>query len=307
MIATTQTTDTLLMVRPGQFRKNEETAIDNYFQEDVGGRHLAISATREFDHFVTTLTDFGLNTLVLQDDGHLDTPDSIFPNNTISFHKRTAVIYPMFAQNRRRERQLNPLGALASWGLIYDDIIDYSKHEEQNIFLEGTGCLILDRINRIAYCSLSARAHAPLIHQFCLDLGYEAFIFQANQTVGNLRKPIYHTNVMMAIGTHFAQICLDSIDNVLERDKLIHRLETSGKTILPISEDQMNHFAGNILEVCSTSGSPGIVMSSQAYRSLNRSQIDQLESFGTIIHSPLDTIEAAGGGSARCMIAEVFY
>ena len=253
------------------------------------------------------LNNFGLNTLVLQDDGSLNTPDSIFPNNTISFHKRTAVVYPMFAENRRRERQLRPVEALAKWGLTYDDIIDYSGQEEQKIFLEGTGCLILDRINRIAYCSLSARAHATLIHQFCLDLGYDPFIFQANQSVDGLRKPIYHTNVMMAVGTHFAQICADSIDNLLERKEILQRLASSGKKVLTISEDQMNHFAGNILEVRSTSGAPGIVMSTQAYNSLSTLQRDQLAAFGSIIHAPLDAIEAAGGGSARCMIAEVFY
>lgn len=303
----TQTTDTLLLVRPSRFRKNEETAINNYFQEDIVGKDIATAATREFDNFVQVLTDFGLNTLVLQDDGELNTPDSIFPNNTISFHKRTAVIYPMFAENRRRERQLQPIRALANWGINYEDIVDYSGHEKQDIFLEGTGCLILDHINRIAYCSLSARAHATLIHQFCLDLGYDPFIFQANQSVGSLRKPIYHTNVMMAVGTHFAQICLQSIDNLMEREAIKQRLADSGKTIIEISEQQMNHFAGNILEVRSTSGTTGIVMSSQAYRSLSTLQVEQLESFGTIVHAPLDTIETAGGGSARCMIAEVFY
>lgn len=304
---TSQTTDTLLLVRPSKFRKNEETAINNYFQDDIENVDIARLALSEFDGFVQTLTDFGLNTLVLQDPGILDTPDSIFPNNCISFHKRTAVLYPMFAENRRRERELDPIKSLANWGLTYDDIIDYTPFEQKGIYLESTGCLILDRVQRIAYCSLSARAHAILIHQFCLDLGYDPFIFQANQTVGNLRKPVYHTNVMMAVGTHFAQVCLESIDNSYERHALIERLESSGKTIVDISQDQMMHFAGNILEVKSVSGKPGIVMSSQAYRSLRNDQLELLSNWGEIIHAPLDTIEAAGGGSARCMLAEVFY
>lgn len=294
------------MVRPRYFRKNEETAINNYFQEDLPGLNIAPLAIEEFDGLVKALNDFGVQTHVLQDDGQHDTPDSIFPNNTLSFHGDTVAVYPMFAQNRRRERQLQPLAFLNSQGLTFPNKVDYSSWEEQNIFLEGTGCLILDRINRVAYCSLSARAQAPLIHQFCLDFGYEPLIFQANQSVAGLRKPIYHTNVMMTIGTHFAQVCLDTIDNPLERDNLIEKLTACKKTIIPITEDQMNQFAGNILEVVGTGGKVGIVMSSQAYDSLTGEQIDQLSTFGSIIHAPLPNIEAAGGGSARCMIAEIF-
>ncbi|HLT86043.1 MAG TPA: arginine deiminase-related protein [Sphingobacterium sp.] len=302
-----QTTDTLLLVRPFRFRKNEETAINNYFQEDLLSPLATQQAQKEFDNFVNALNTHKINTFVMQDEGEFDTPDSIFPNNCISFHKRTAVRYPMFAENRRRERKLNYLGALQQWGLTFDDIIDYTDFERENRFLEGTGSLILDRINRIAYCALSPRADAGIAHQFCLDLGYELFIFEAKQTIGGLRKPIYHTNVMMSIGTQFAVVCTDSIDNRHEKRNLIKRLEETGKTIVDISEDQVRSFAGNILEVRSVTGDPSIVMSSQAYQSFTTEQRSLLCSWGQIIHSPLDTIERGGGGSARCMLAEVFY
>lgn len=302
-----QTTDTLLLVRPFRFRKNEETAINNYFQEDLLSSLSAQHAQKEFDNFVSTLNLHKINTLVIQDEGAFDTPDSIFPNNCISFHKQTAIFYPMFAENRQRERKLGYLEALKQHGLTFDIIIDYTGFEEENRFLEGTGSLILDRINRIAYCALSPRADAGIAHQFCLDLGYELTIFEANQTVDGLRKPIYHTNVMMSLGTHFAVICTDSIDNTYEKATLIKQLEETGKTVVEISEEQVSSFAGNILEVKSTIGEPYIVMSTQAYHSFTTEQLSLLRSWGQIIHSPLDTIERGGGGSARCMLAEVFY
>ncbi len=302
-----QTTDTLLLVRPSDFRKNEETAINNFFQEELSLDDASARAKGEFDAFVKQLTDHKINALVLQDEGHFDTPDSLFPNNCISFHKRTAVVYPMFAVNRRRERQLDYLRALANWGLIYDDVIDYTSHEAEERFLEGTGSLILDRVNHIAYCSLSARADAGLVHEFCLDMGYEPHIFEAFQTVDGLRKPIYHTNVMMSVGTKFAVVCLDSIDSGHFRQLLVDRLVQSGKTIVEISEEQMQHFAGNILEVQATDGTAYIVMSSQAYHTFTPAQRQSLESWAKILHAPLDTIETGGGGSARCMLAEVFY
>lgn len=302
-----QTTDTLLLVRPYRFRKNEETAINNYFQEDLLSSLSAQQAQKEFDNFVHALNTNNINTLVIQDEGKYDMPDSIFPNNCVSFHKRTAVLYPMFAENRRRERTLNYVHALQQQGFTFESIIDYTDFEKENRFLEGTGSLVLDHVNRIAYCALSPRADAGIAHQFCLDMGYEIFIFEANQTVDGLRKPIYHTNVMMSIGTQFAVVCTDSIDNKYEKRNLIKRLEESGKTIVDISEEQVGSFAGNILEVQSTAGDPCIVMSSQAYRNFTTEQLNLLYSWGQIIHSPLDTIERGGGGSARCMLAEVFY
>ncbi|TDS14935.1 citrulline utilization hydrolase CtlX [Sphingobacterium paludis] len=302
-----QTTDTVLLVRPYRFRKNEETVVNNYFQADITAHNAAELALQEFDRFVEQLSDHKINTLVLQDEGLFDTPDSVFPNNCISFHKRSAVLYPMFADNRRRERQLNYVEALEKWGLAFDDLIDYTAYEREHRFLEGTGSLILDRVKRIAYCALSPRADAGIVHQFCLDLGYDPFIFEANQTVDGLRKAIYHTNVMLSIGTAFAVVCLEAVDNLLAREQLITRLQDSGKSIVEISEQQMTNFAGNILEVHAITGEPHIVMSTQAYHSFTAAQIKELEKYGCIIHSPLGTIEQGGGGSARCMVAEVFY
>lgn len=302
-----QTTDTLLLVRPFDFRKNEETAVNNFFQGDPTGAGIASRAQAEFDGFVKLLKDHNINTLVVQDEGEFDTPDSVFPNNGISFHQHTAVLYPMFAENRRRERSLNLLDKLKRWGFTFDNVIDYTPYEQEGRFLEGTGSLILDRVNRIAYCSLSPRADAGIAHQFCIDFGYEPFIFEANQSVEGIRKPIYHTNVMMSVGTRFVAVCLDSIDNSYHRDRLIQRAKKTGKAVFEISEAQMMAFAGNILEVKSVSGDPYIVMSTQAYESFTSPQHQALNRWGKIIHGPLDTIETAGGGSARCMIAEVFY
>ncbi|RZF60256.1 citrulline utilization hydrolase CtlX [Sphingobacterium corticibacterium] len=302
-----QTTDTLLLVRPSRFRKNEETAVNNYFQEDVSDPNRTLRAQQEFDSFVDQLHTHNINTLVIQDGGEYDTPDSIFPNNCISFHQQTVVLYPMFAENRRRERKLGYLQALKQRGLTYNRIINYTRFEKENRFLEGTGSLILDRVARIAYCSLSPRASADMVHQFCLDLDYEPFIFVANQTVDGLRLPIYHTNVMLSVGTHFAVLCTESIDNRAEKERLIRRLQETGKAVIAISEEQMHNFAGNILEVKSTTGKPHIIMSSRAFRAFNTDQLNQLHVWGSIIHSPLTIIEKAGGGSARCMLAEVFY
>ena len=302
-----QTTDTLLLVRPFQFRKNEETAVNNYFQEDLKSPNEALQAEHEFDNFINTLNTNKINTLVIQDEGKFDTPDSIFPNNCISFHNQTAVLYPMFAENRRRERKLDYLKALQQKGLLFDRIIDYTDFETQNRFLEGTGSLILDRENKVAYCALSPRADADIAQKFCQDLGYELFIFEAKQTINGMRKPIYHTNVMMSIGIKFVILCAESIDNRAEKRHLISRLENTGKTILTISEAQMHSFAGNILEVKSKTGVPYIIMSTQAYESFTVEQRSFLESCGKILHSPLNTIEKGGGGSARCMLAEVFY
>lgn len=302
-----QTTDTLLLVRPFSFRKNEQTAVNNYFQEDLAENNLDALAKAEFDHFVTILNAAKVNTLILQDNGEWDTPDSIFPNNCFSTHQGTAVKYPMFAVNRQLEHQLDHIGFLQSQGFAIDRIVDYREYAKDNRFLEGTGCLILDRVHRIAYCSLSDRADEKLIHLFCKDMDYQACIFQAKQTVGQERLPIYHSNVMLSVGTHFAVVCLSSIDDTDERNRLVQQLESTGKTIIAISAAQMNGFAGNILEVSSSEGKPLIVMSSTAYNSFTADQRILLESFGELIHAPLDSIETCGGGSARCMLAEVFY
>ena len=302
-----QTTDTLLLVRPFSFRKNEQTAVNNFFQNEVSPDSANAEAQAEFDYFVKQLQQANINTLVLQDNGNWDTPDSIFPNNCLSTHQGTAVLYPMFAENRRLERNIDYIAHLEKMGFKIDRIVDYSSYEQENLFLEGTGCLILDRVNRIAYCSLSDRADESLVHQFCADFDYQACIFEAKQTAGGERKAIYHTNVMLSIGRHFAVICLDSIDDHAQREKVIKQLQDGGREIIAISETQMQHFAANILEVKSTTGEPCIIMSSVAYKSFSAQQREALERHGKLIHAPLHTIETGGGGSARCMLAEIFY
>lgn len=303
-----QTTNRILLVRPFRFRKNEETAVNNYYQQDLedsSAKEIAKQAIQEFDDFAALLQNNGIETIVLQDRQDFDTPDSIFPNNVISFHQDKLVFYPMFAENRRLERNLIKDYLLAE-NQTQIEWLDYSPFENEHIFLEGTGCLILDRVHKKAYCSISPRASAELVHQFCLDFDYQPIIFEAFQTVGELRLPIYHTNVMLSIGQSFAVICLDSIDNIQHQNLVLESLREEQKEIILISEEQVAQFAGNILEVKSSDNTARIVMSSQAYHAFRPEQITQLEKYGKIVHSPLETIETCGGGSARCMMAEIF-
>ncbi|GAA4521027.1 citrulline utilization hydrolase CtlX [Sphingobacterium thermophilum] len=302
-----QTTSHILMVRPGSFRTNEETAVNNFFQDQTNEEKNANGlAQQEFDNTVDILRSEGIEVFVLQDSGEYDTPDSLFPNNIISFHGDRAILYPMFAPNRRREHLLQPLAFLKSQGISYSEVLDYTPFVEENLFLEGTGVLVLDRINRIAYCSLSERANEELVHLFCKDNEYIPIIFHATQLIDNKREPVYHTNVMMALGTSFCVICLDSILAEQEKSKVIQALINTNKTIITISEAQMNHFCGNILELHSIDGQPLIVMSEQAYKTFTKEQKDQLSLFGKIVTAPIYTIERLGGGSLRCMIAEIF-
>lgn len=302
-----QTTHSILMVRPAAFRMNEETAVNNYFQSEGGQtERVADLALAEFDNFVQVLKDAGVKVFVVQDTGEFDTPDSLFPNNVISFHHNKAILYPMFAENRREERKLNYLGKLDQAGFHFEKTEDYTAYEDRKQFLEGTGVLILDRDHKIAYCSISDRADEDLLHVFCKDQGYKPFMFYATQEVDGQFLPIYHTNVMMSVGKNFCLICLDTVRDARERNNLENLLIMSGKEIIAITEDQMNHFAGNILEVKNITGDPLICMSSQAYEALDDETIERLEKHGRIIHAPLYSIEKFGGGSARCMMAEIF-
>lgn len=304
-----QITNTILMIRPAAFRMNEQTAVNNYFMEEVKATHKAINAKaqQEFDSFVSLLMAKGVNVIVLQDTLEQDTPDSIFPNNWISFHADgTVVLYPMFAENRRKERREDILDVLEENGFIINEIMDYTSAEDAGIFLEGTGSIILDRVHKKAYCALSERADESLFIEFCEDFDYLPVIFTANQTVNGKRVPIYHTNVMMALGEKLAIICLDAIDDPKERRNVLDHLKESQKHVLPISEDQMHHFAGNMLEVLGKNDQRLLVMSTAAYNSLTKDQLTEIEKHGHILHSSLETIETCGGGSARCMMAEVF-
>ncbi|TLF43313.1 amidinotransferase [Maribacter aurantiacus] len=304
-----QITNTILMIRPVNFRMNEQTAVNNYFMEDLDEKNNQINqkAQDEFDAFVSTLRSAGVNVIVVDDTIDPDTPDSIFPNNWISFHENGTVgVYPMFAENRRNERREDILEIMEQHGFLIDNVMDYTAAEVEGVFLEGTGSIILDRVNQKAYCALSERADEDLFIEFCEDFDCMPVIFTANQSVDGKRLPIYHTNVMMALGEDFAIICLDSIDDKKERKNVMDHLRNDGKEIIAISERQMHHFAGNMLEVLGKDGQRFLVMSSAAFASLDESQIEAIEKRCKIIHSPLDTIEACGGGSARCMMAEVF-
>lgn len=297
------------MIRPVRFRKNEETAVNNYFQEDLAMKQSAVNsqAQAEFDRLAALLQSVGVNVIVVDDLVENDTPDSIFPNNWISFHDNgTVVIYPMYAENRRRERREDILDLLEEKGFEIREVMDYTGAEAEGFYLEGTGSILLDRVNRKAYCALSDRADESLFIEFCEDFEIDPVLFTANQWVNNERRPIYHTNVMMCLGETFAVICLDSIDDKTERKLVLQHLRQSGKEIVEISEEQMHHFAGNMLQVLGKNGERILVMSEAAYKSLNDKQIDALQNTSRIIYSSLNTIESCGGGSARCMLAEIF-
>ncbi|MFT4790804.1 MAG: hypothetical protein ACI9KR_000413 [Arcticibacterium sp.] len=304
-----QLTQHILMIRPAQFRMNEQTVINNYFQISpaLPPADVINKAQEEFDNFVDVLMAKGVQVTVVQDTEDPDTPDALFPNNWVSFHADgTVALYPMFAENRRLERREAILELLEEGGFIIDQVMDYTTAEDAGVFLEGTGSLILDRVHNKAYCALSTRADEELFIEFCEDFEYTPVIFNAFQTVGQKRLSIYHTNVMMCLAESFAVICLDSIDNTKERKAVLAHLKEDGKEIIAISEDQMHHFAGNMLQVLGDNNTPYLVMSTSAFKSLNSNQLVKIAQHCEIIHSDLHTIETAGGGSARCMMAEVF-
>ena len=304
-----QTTNTILMIRPVSFRMNEQTAVNNYFQEalDLKNAEINSKAQDEFDAFVEKLKAAGINVIVEEDDKLNDTPDSIFPNNWVSFHGNGDVAkYPMFAENRRRERRDEVFIRLEEEGFIIENIVDYTSAEHEGFFLEGTGSVALDRVNRKAYCALSPRADEELFIEFCEDFEYTPVIFTANQTVEGKRLAIYHTNVMMCLAENFAVICLDTIDDKKERKSVVKHLKQDGKEIISITEKQMHQFAGNMLQLRGTNDQLYLIMSEAAYSSLTKTQIDAIEKYCPIISSSLETIETCGGGSARCMMAEVF-
>ncbi|SDS07043.1 citrulline utilization hydrolase CtlX [Christiangramia echinicola] len=301
-----QITDTILMVRPVGFRMNEQTAVNNYFQTKIAGDNINEIATQEFDIFVEKLRAVGVNVVVVDDVPGDDTPDSIFPNNWVSFHENGQIaLFPMFAENRRKERRLEYFARLEEAGLKITEIVDYTIAEEDDVFLEGTGSLILDRVNQKAYCAISPRADEDLLIEFCEDFEFTPVIFNAYQSVENKRLPIYHTNVMMCIAEEFAVICLDTIDDKKERKNVVKHLKMDDKEIISISEEQMHEFAGNMLQVQGL-GKKYLVMSARAHRSLNKEQISRIEKHCEILSSEIQTIETCGGGSARCMMAEVF-
>jgi hypothetical protein len=305
-----QTTQSIVMIRPIAFRMNEQTAVNNYYQKVLDNllpSTVNAKAQAEFDAFVDKLQKVGVEVIVLEDTLTPDTPDSIFPNNWISFHENADVtLYPMFAENRRLERREDVLELLEEKGYQIENIVDYTEAEQDGFFLEGTGSIVLDRANGKAYCALSPRADEELFIEFCEDFDMHPVIFEAFQTVEGERKLIYHTNVMMCVGETFAVICSECIDDKKERKMVLDTLKQDGKEVILITEKQVNNFAGNLLEVKGANNQNYVVMSESAYNVLTLKQIEQIEKHAPIIYSNLDTIEACGGGSARCMMAENF-
>lgn len=299
------------MIRPVQFRYNEQTAVNNYYQkvlEELTPENTNQKAQVEFDSFVEKLRAKDINVIVIDDTKEPDTPDSIFPNNWVSFHENGKVgLYPMYAENRRLERRMDIIEYLKDEGFKVSGIIDFINFENENKFLESTGSMIFDRENKIQYAAISNRTHPDIVKKVGSVLGYKSVLFTANQTVEGNRRPIYHANVMMCLGDKFSVICLESIDDLTERQTVIDSFKNTGKEIIEISEKQKEHFAGNMLQLENQSAEKFMVMSSVAYSSINASQKKKLLNYNNeIIHSSLDIIEASGGGSARCMMAEVF-
>lgn len=290
------------MIRPVDFKFNEQTAANNKFQVASTESDTQTQALKEFDGFVEILRKNGIDVTVVDDTLQPETPDSIFPNNWVSFHDDGSIyLYPMFSENRRLERRKDILEGLSEKFEV-NHVSDLSFYEMQYAFLEGTGSMVLDRVNKIAYACLSVRTDQEVLDNFCMLTGYESVSFQA---VDDTNFPIYHTNVMMCIGDRFAVICLDSIRNEEEKLAVLLRLTNSGKAIVEITLDQMNHFAGNMLQVSNSEGESILAMSEQAFLSLTKDQVATLEHFSSIIYAPIYTIEKNGGGSARCMLAEI--
>lgn len=302
-----QAASTVLMIEPVAFGYNTQTAENNYFQINQEDADIQEKALQEFNDFVALLSSKGIRVITIKDTLEPHTPDSIFPNNWISFHREgKAVLYPMFAQNRRDERREDILEKLREEGFDISKTEDLSVHENDNKFLEGTGSMIFDHDHKIAYGSVSMRLDEQLFRQFCAENGFTPVLFHSYQNADGQRLPIYHTNVMMCVADHFVVICLDCIDNELEREKVQEVIKSTEKEIIEISEDQIQQFAGNMLQVQNEEGRTFLVMSQTAHNSLTEAQISAIEKYSEIVAADVSTIETNGGGSARCMLAEVF-
>jgi hypothetical protein len=297
-----QNTNTVLMIRPVAFAYNAETAVNNKFQFAGNMEAAQAKALHEFDAFVDKLRNNDIDVLIANDTPQPHTPDSIFPNNWISFHNEAIVLYPMYATNRRTEKKQHVLDALYA-KLGKRRVVDLTGYETTNIFLEGTGSMVLDRDNKIAYACISERTHIKVLDDFCMQMGYTACTFSATDANG---AEIYHTNVMMCVADKYVVICLAAVKSEKERSHVMATIQKTGKEIIPISMEQMNRFAGNMLQLQNKKGEKILVMSEQAFNALTYDEISRLEKYNRIVYSPLDTIELNGGGSARCMIAELF-
>ena len=304
-----QITSNLIMVRPEHFDFNYETAENNHFQKEekkLSKEKILKNAKGEFDNLYKKLIKNKINVDVFNDRKKVRTTDSVFPNNWISLHQDGSVyVYPMFSENRRKERRFDIIEKLKKQFIIRR-VIDLSYFEKESVFLEGTGSMILDRQNKICYSSISDRTNLIALNDFCDRALYNPVTFKSYQKVEGKINLIYHTNVMMCIADQYAIVCLNSIHNTKEREVLISSLEKTNKEIIEISEKQCNSFAGNMLQVSNRNDQKFLVMSSSAYKCLNTFQIKKILSYNKVIHSNLEQIEKLGGGSARCMIAENF-
>lgn len=302
-----QTAKTVLMVEPTAFGYNSQTAENNYFQKEQKETDIQEKALQEFNNFAAKLREKGINVITVKDTLNPHSPDSIFPNNWVSFHEDgTVALYPMFALNRRVERRPEILERLKDEGFKINTVEDFSPFENEEKYLEGTGSMIFDHDYKIAYGSVSLRLDEELFRNFCSKFGFTPIVFHSYQNVGDQRLPIYHTNVMMCVAEQFVVICLDCIDDEMEREKVQEVIKSSNKELIEISEDQLQQFAGNMLQVQNEEGDKFLVMSETAYKSLTKEQVERIENYCEIIYADLNTIETNGGGSARCMLAEVF-
>ncbi len=302
-----QITDTVLMIEPVAFGYNAQTAENNYFQVNSESSSTQEKALQEFNSFVEKLRSKDIRVITVKDTLEPHTPDSVFPNNWVSFGADGKVfLYPMFAPNRRDERRSEILEEVKNAGFHISEIEDITHFEEQGKFLEGTGSIIFDHDYKIAYGSVSLRLDEELFKKFCHEIGYEPVVFHSYQTAGTERLPIYHTNVMMCVADRFVVICLDCIDDEMEREKVQEVIKSTNKELIEITEEQLQQFAGNMLQVRNEEGKTFLVMSKTAFNSLNKDQIERIENYSEILYSDLNTIETNGGGSARCMLAEVF-
>lgn len=304
-----QTSSNILMVRPANFGYNEETAANNFYQQQDQRTSLEIRdlARKEFDGFVSLLRDQGVNVEVVEDTENPVKTDAVFPNNWFSTHPNgKLILYPMFSPNRRLERRKDLIELLMKKGYQIDEIIDLSFFENDGQYLEGTGSMVFDHDSKSIFACYSVRTHPFPLNYVGQLLGYEVVGFHAVQEINGQSSPIYHTNVMMHIGRDLAVVCLDSIPKASEKQQVQKALTKAGKKVIPITPKQKFSFAGNMLEVSNDGGEKFTVMSQTALDSLNIGQIQLIEKYTTIISPSIPTIEKLGGGSARCMMAEIF-
>ena len=307
-----QITNNILMVRPTGFTYNEETAVNNHFQnpiKNINSKKVTENAIREFDEMVALLGNKGVSVHVVDPKGNKNNPDAVFPNNWFSIHEDgTRIIYPMFAKSRRKERNLDIFKSLEK-NILFNlkKNIDLTFYEDENLFLEGTGSMVLDRVNKIAYATLSERTSLKVLRDFSKTMRYKMVYFDSFHDNKDKKSPVYHTNVMLSVGNHFAVVCSNTISDRIEKFKLMESFEISGKEVVEISVSQMNNFAGNILQVMGSNETPLIVISKTAFNSMEKAELSKLEKYGELIVPSLETIETYGGGSARCMMAELFF